>query len=172
MNYMISKVIRQLSAHWGKRHWQLGPTYYSQSPHAANTIAISSPAILPLPKEFSGISNPPPMFDCILAAAAALAVMINWLATWTRIGPMIVLTLNHKVVVTAFSATELSRGNRECMIPLLCQLSKPNTSPAPKAPIKRNGYSSSTEIYPAKTHYRSQSIATVRVHLVISQLES
>jgi hypothetical protein len=95
-------------------------------------------------KESSSISNPQPTFNCTLAAAAALTAMINSLATQTPIGPMIVLTATLKEVMYSFSTTELSHGSCKSKISLLCQLSKPNTSPAPMAPVKRNGCSSST----------------------------
>jgi len=123
-------------------------------------------------KEFSSITNWPPTFDCILPAAAALAVMINSLATQTQIGPMRVPTTNLKVVISSFSATALSHGNHKSKCALLCQLSKPNPSPAMKAPVKQNGCSSCTKIHTAKTHYHSRSIVTIRTPLVISQLES
>jgi hypothetical protein len=44
------------------------------------------------PMEVSSFSNPLPTLDCILSAAAAHTVMINLLATWTRIESMIVHT--------------------------------------------------------------------------------
>jgi hypothetical protein len=166
---MISKATRQLSAHRCPRHLQLGPISHSQSLHFAETIPVLLPAISPLPKQFSSISNPPPTFDSI---SAALAAMINSLATQTRIGPMIVPTANLKVVTSSFSATELSRGSHQSKISSLCQPSKANTSLVPRAPMKQSGYSSSTEIYTAKTHLRSRSTATIRAHLVISQLGS
>jgi hypothetical protein len=46
----------------------------------------------------------------------------------------------------------------------LCHLSKPNTSPALRPPVNRNGCSSSTKIYTAQTHPRSKSIGTIQVH--------
>jgi len=151
------------------RDMQLGLISHSQSLHFADTIPVHSPAISPPPNEFSSISNPPPTFDSI---STALAEMINSLAPQTQLGPMIVPTANLKVVTSSFSATEHSRGSHESKISSPCQLSKPNTSLVPRAPGKQNGYSSSTEIYTAKTHLRSRSIATIRAHLVISQLRS
>jgi hypothetical protein len=155
------------------QHLQLGLISHSQLLHFADTIPSLSPAISPPPKESFSISNPQPTFDCTLAAAAAaLTAMINSLATWTLIGPMIVPTANLKEVMYSFSATELSHASCESKISSLCQLLKPNISPAPMAPVKGTGCSSSTKIYTAKMHRRSRSIETIKVHLVTSQLES
>jgi hypothetical protein len=121
-------------------------------------------------KESSSISNPQPTFDCTLAAAAALTTIIDSLATQTPIQPIIVPTAYLKDVMYSFPATELSHARLESKISSLCELSKPNTSPAPRAPVKQNGCSSSTVIYMANTRYCSQSIVTIRVHLVRSQL--
>ena len=141
--------------------------------HFADSIPALSPAISPPPKESFSIPNPQPTFDCTLAAAAAaLTAMIDSPATRTPIVPMIMRTANLKEVMYSLSATELSHGSRESKISSLCHLSKPNTSPTPRAPVKRNGCSSSTEIYTAKMHRRSRSIATIKAHLVTSQLES
>jgi len=168
-NKKISKATRQLSAHWCTRHLQLWPISHSQSLHFAETISGFSPAISPPPKEFSSISNPPPTFDSL---SAALAAMISWLATQTQIGWIIVPTANRKVVTSAFSATELSRASHEWRILSPRQPLKPNTSLVPRAPAKQSGYSSSTKVYTAKTQLRSRSIATIRAHLVISELGS
>ena len=135
-------------------------------------IRALTPAIPPPPKESFSIANPQPTFKRTLGAAVGLTAMINSLPTQTPIGQMIQPTTNLKVVMYSISATELSHGSTESKISSLCQLSKPNTSPAPRAPVKRNGFSSCTEIYTAKPHHRSQSIATIRAHLVTSLLES
>jgi hypothetical protein len=139
-----------------------------------NSRPFTSP--LTIPTEFSSISNPPPTFDSISAALAAminsLAAMINSLATRTRIGPMIVATSNLMVVTSSFSATELSRGSNKSKISSPCQLSKPHTSLVLSGPVKQIDYSSATEIYMAKTHVCYRSTATIREHLVISQLGS
>jgi hypothetical protein len=81
-------------------------------------------------------------------------------------------TANIKEVMYSFLATELSPGSRKNKISSLCQLLKPNTSPAPRVNVKRNGCSSSTAIYMAQTNHRSRSIATIRAHLVPSRLET
>jgi len=169
-NSKISQATRQLSAHWCTRHLQLGPISHSQSQLFADTIPNLSPAISLLPKEFSNISNPPPTFDCIVAAAPA--AMINSEATRTRIGPMIVPTANLKVVTSSFPATELSCGSHKSKFSSPCQPSKPITSLVLRAPVKQSEYTSSTKIYTAKMHLRSRSIVTIRAHLVISQLAS
>jgi len=152
------------------RYLLLGPISHSQLLHFPDTIAVLSPAILLPSKDFSSISNPPPTFDSILAAA--LAAMLNSLATWTRIGPMIVPTANLKAVISLFLAMELAHGSHESKISSPCRPSKPNTSLVLKAPVKRSGFFSSTEIYTAKLHRCSRSIAKIREHLVIAQQES
>ena len=154
------------------QHLQLGPISHSQSLHLANPMLVLSPAISPPPTESSSISNPQPTFDCTSGGAAPLTATIDSVATRTPIGPMIVPTANLKEVMYFFSATELSHVSRENKISSLCQLSKLNTSPAPRAHMKRNCCSSSTGIYTATTHHRCRSIATIRAHLVTSQLES
>jgi len=104
-----------------------------------------SPATSPLPKEFSSILNPPLNFNCI--SAAARATMIDSLATQTRMGPVIVPTANLMVDTACFSAMELPRGSHIPKIPSTFQPLKPKTSLVQKAPVKRTGYSCSTEMY-------------------------
>jgi hypothetical protein len=123
--------------------------------HFADTIPVLSLAISLLPKEFSSISNPIPTLDCISAAAVALAVMINSLATHTHIGPIIVLTADNKVVISSICAMELSYGSHKCKIQLPSQLSKQNILLVPKAAVKHSGCTSSIEIYMAKKHHHS-----------------
>jgi len=162
----------QSLAHWCIQHLQLGLISHLQSLHFTDTISALSPAISPPPKVSFSISNPQPTFDCTLEPAAALTAVINSLATQTPIGPMIVPTANLKEVIYSSSWMELSHGSGESKISLLCQHSKPNTSPAPRALVKWNGCSSSTELYTVETQHHSRSIATIRAHLVTSQLES
>jgi len=126
------------------QHLQLCPISHLQSMYFAATIPALSLVISPSPKESSGVSNPQPTFDCTLAPAAALIAMINSLATWTPIGPIIVPTANHKEVMCVISAIELSHGSRESKISSLCELSQPNTLPTPRAPVEQSPCSSST----------------------------
>jgi hypothetical protein len=83
---------------------------------------------------------------------------------------MIVPTSNLNVVMSSFSATELSPGCHGSKTTLPCQPFKPIGLLVPKAPVKQSSCFSSIEIYTAKMHRRLQSIATIRAHLVISQL--
>jgi len=136
-----------------------------QSLLSADTILVHSPAISLQQRESSSISKPQQTFDCTSTALAMATTELSDLRT--LIGPAIAPTASLKVD-TSFSRVTM-------VAPYHCSLgsktsspyqhSKPNISPAPKPPEKRDGWYNCRETFTAlrATHPHYHSTVTIRV---------